>query len=47
MQVVRTTVEQEMVVSGGTYTEEGTKLYLSNLDYDVSNSDIEVVLFSF
>ncbi|ONI24255.1 hypothetical protein PRUPE_2G231500 [Prunus persica] len=45
MQVVRTTVEQEMEVSGGTDTEEGTKLYLSNLDYDVSNSDIEL-LFS-
>lgn len=47
MQVVRTTVEQEMEVSGGTDTEEGTKLYLSNLDYDVSNSDIEVVLLFF
>lgn len=34
---------EAMVLSGGSQAEVGTKLYLSNLDYGVSNEDIKVL----
>lgn len=36
---------QEMLMPGGMDTESGTKLYISNLDYGVTNEDIKVVIF--
>lgn len=32
---------------GGSKAEEGTKLYISNLDYTVSNEDLEVLTCRF
>lgn len=40
-------VMQHMVGSAMFKAENGTKLYVSNLDYGVSNDDIEVLWFSF
>jgi hypothetical protein len=36
---------QQMVLGGGSMsnTEDGTKLYISNLEYGVTNDDIKVV----
>lgn len=34
--------QQQMVLGRGSNTEEATKLYISNLDYGVSNDDIQV-----
>ncbi|KAG2723711.1 hypothetical protein I3843_02G159900 [Carya illinoinensis] len=45
MQVVDSIFQQQLVLGGGSNTEEGTKLYISNLDYDVSSEDLQV-LFS-
>lgn len=36
---------QEMLMPGGMDTDSGTKLYISNLDYGVTNEDIKVVIF--
>ncbi|KAB2596097.1 THO complex subunit 4A-like [Pyrus ussuriensis x Pyrus communis] len=45
VQVPRSRFEHEMDVTMGTDSPKGTKLYVSNLDYEVSSSDIEL-LFS-
>ncbi|KAG6734763.1 hypothetical protein I3842_01G286000 [Carya illinoinensis] len=45
MQVMDPIFQQQMVLGAGSNTEEGTKIYISNLDYGVSNDDIQV-LFS-
>ncbi|XP_041000554.1 THO complex subunit 4B-like [Juglans microcarpa x Juglans regia] len=45
MQVVDSIFQHQMVLGGGSNTDEGTKLYISNLDYDVSGEDLQV-LFS-
>lgn len=42
MQVVDSIFQQQLVLGGGSNTEEGTKLYISNLDYDVSSEDLQV-----
>lgn len=42
MQVMDSIFQQQMVLGGGSNSEEGTKLYISNLDYDVSNDDLQV-----
>lgn len=42
MQVLDPIFQQQMVLGGGSNTEEGTKIYISNLDYGVSNDDIQV-----
>lgn len=42
VQVPRSRFEHEMDVTMGTDSPKGTKLYISNLDYEVSSSDIEV-----
>lgn len=36
---------QELLMPGGMDMESGTKLYISNLDYGVTNEDIKVVIF--
>lgn len=36
---------QELLMPGGMDTDSGAKLYISNLDYGVTNEDIKVVIF--
>lgn len=39
-------IELPRVMSEGINTEGSTKLYISNLDYDVTNRDIEVLFLT-
>jgi hypothetical protein len=41
-QVMNPIFQQPMMLGGGSNTEEGTKLYISNLEYGVTNEDIQV-----
>lgn len=45
--ILRMVQGKEMLAIGGVKADSGTKLYLSNLDYGVSDDDIEVFFFQY
>lgn len=40
-------MQELLVAAGGSDTDSETKLYISNLDYGVTNDDIKVIFFNF